>query len=836
MSSIYPSALRIDSGRCRGEAIINTPLPKFSWALMGCGVQTACRVEVTCCDECFWDSSWVDKSEQNLRYSGKALKSGRLYEVIVSIRDENAFESRCKLGTFRTALFEGWDAPWIAPCEDFGEAAVYFERTIDLKGRKISNCVLYCCGIGYQKIKINDCAVDGNIKLAPLVSSYDKRCYFTVHSGIKELFTDNENHLQITVAQGWRRNIGPYLDHIRDRKVSFFGIPQLTAILDITFDNGDTLRITTDETWSCCHGPVIYANLFDGEVYDARIEHTSQRTYGCREVPAPGENTVMQPQELESIHVQKRYRSFSVQETENGYIFDLGQNISGVCELRLPAGFPEGTTITLTHAELLNENGDLYTAPLRGAKAKDVYISGVSNEAVTWSPEFTYHGFRYVKVEGLPFAPDRDLLSGIQFYTDIDSGSSFRCGSGLVNQIQRMIVMTERDNLHGIATDCPQRDERMGWMNDATVRFEALPYNFDVGRLFPKIIRDICDTQIDGAITCTAPYVYGERPADPVCSSFLVSAQMSWLHYGNRDIVREAYPALDAWNRCLERHSADGIVNYSYYGDWASPEDCCIGGAASAITPGIFMSTGYHYMNAKLLASFARILGKDSEAERHEKRAEYVRQAILDKWLNADGTICTGSQACQAFALRLGILPEALRKMAAAKMNDSVVKAGNRITTGNLCTLYLMEMLAEYGYINTAWEIITREAYPSWGYMLQNGATTVWERLELKEDPGMNSHCHPMYGAVGKWLYSHIIGIIPTAPGFEKVCIHPYLPDKLLSAQATVSTCKGDISVRWEKKYGETRLFVSVPSGMTAFIEVNCMAKEVKTGTYHFVI
>ena len=285
----------------------------------------------------------------------------------------------------------------------------------------------------------------------------------------------------------------------------------------------------------------------------------------------------------------------------------------------------------LKHSEVLDEDGDLYTAPLRGARAEDRYITGVSsNQPIKWRPVFTYHGFRYVKVTGLNFVPDRHFLTGLQLYTAIDNASSFRCGSALANQIQHMVLMTERDNLHSIATDCPQRDERMAWLNDSTVRFEELPYNFDGGRLFRKIARDICDAQQDGAISCTAPYIFGGRPADPVCSSFLIAAQMSWLHYGDKSLLCEVYPALSAWNDYLTRNSKDGIVTYSYYGDWAGPQDCCHNeSATSAITPGEFMSTGYYYMNSCLLASFARILGKEQDVRRHEERAELTRKAML---------------------------------------------------------------------------------------------------------------------------------------------------------------------------------------------------------------
>ena len=287
-----------------------------------------------------------------------------------------------------------------------------------------------------------------------------------------------------------------------------------------------------------------------------------------------------------------------------------------------------------------------------------------------------------------------------------------------------------------------------------------------------------------------------------------------------------------AWNDYLEKISEGGIIPLTYYGDWASPKDCCMGSARSALTPGEFMSTGYHYLNSKLLATFADILGMSGDSERHIKRAELVKEAMLSKWLSEEGRIATGSEACQAFALRLGIIPEGMRENAAAIMHDAVKNAGMRLTTGNLCTLYFMEMLAEYGYIDTAWELITREEYPSWGYMMQNGATTVWERFELKKDPGMNSHCHPMYGAVGKWLYTHIAGITPTEAGFKNMLIRPYMPKKLLSAQATVDTCRGDVTVKWDKSYGKTHLLVDIPSGSEAKIVFGGKEFNVVGGTH----
>lgn len=721
---------------------------------------------------------------------------------------------------------------WIAPVEDMGEAVIYFEKEIEVN-EAVESATLYVCGIGNHYVEMNGKAISDHI-LAPAISGYDERCYYEAIDVTDKLIC-GKNALEIQVGQGWRRNLGDYTKHFGSRKITFFGIPQLTAYLEVTYKSRKNLTVITDESWTSRGGNITESNLFNGETYDARVEAVSG--VKCKKVHAPGENVKMCLQELEPIRIKKIYEPISMHKAKDGYVFDLGQNIAGLAELDIPEGLPEGTVLTLTFSELLDREGDLFTAPLRGAKSTDRYIVG-KNGLKSWMPKFTYHGFRYIKLCGLPFAPNKSIIRGVQFYTDIDSGSTFRCGNALVNEIHRMVVITERDNLHSIATDCPQRDERCGWMNDATVRFEEMPYNFNAENLFPKIVRDLCDTQKDGAITDTAPYLFGSRPADPVSSSFLIAAEMSYLHYGNVELIKEAYDNFVAWNDYLASRCKDGIVDYSYWGDWAGPEDCCWGPERpeSGVTPGIFMSTGYHFYNAKLLAKFAEILGKDNDRDAHLARAEYVRGAMLDKWFTEDGKFATGSQACQALGLRFGIIPEDKRVAAAKIMNDAVVDAGMRITTGNLCSLYLMEMLAEYGYIDTAWELITKEDYPSIGFMIANGATTIWERMELKKNPSMNSHCHPMYGAIGKWFYSHLAGVTPKAAGFTKAQIKPNLPEKLLYTEANVVTKLGDLKVRWEKNYGETRLLTAIPKGMTATVSFGDKTEEVGEGTHLFYL
>ena len=842
-----PTNLRLDFGRWEDLFITGNPKPVFSWAVQATANnqhQSACRIQIETNGHSVWDSNWIPQKEQQLVYDGEPLESSTTYLFTLMVRNSDGCYSEPVQRTFTTALLEPWPAQWIQPAEDYGDSAIYATKRFSLTQLPASS-MLYACGIGCQQLYLNGYRIDPGEHLSPSVSSYHKRCYYTAHANLQHLLRIGENVIGIIVAPGWRRNTGAYLDATGGREIPFMGPPQLTAVLEMAFEHGSVTRICTDESWRCQRGPITYTNLYQGETYDARQEipdwclpASLQAGAPCRIAQAPGSSCAMQLQELEPIRACKVYRPrYLVQPRAGVFIFDFGQNLAGICEIRIPPDFPEGAQITLRHAELLNEQGMLNTAPLRTAAAMDTYIAGSGRHgARSWMPSFSYHGFRFVEVTGLRRVPDHDFICAHAIYNAVDNRSTFRCGNGMVNQLQEAIVATERANLHGVPTDCPQRDERMFWLNDATVRFEEMLFNLDAGRLFPKIVRDIIDSQAsDGAIPCTVPYIYGAQPTDPVCSSFLIAVRQAYLQYGNVELVREAYPALCAWNDCIYRFAHEDLIPYTLYGDWASPEDCCMKIAPfSAVTPGAVLSTGFCYYNATLLAWFAQILGLQEAAQKHVSRADKIRTAMLRRWLQKDGTFATGSQACQAFALWIGIIPEAQQPLVAGKLHEAVAAAGYRLTTGNLCTLYVMDALADHGYMEDAWTLLTREAYPSWGYMLQNDATTIWERFELKKDPKMNSHCHPMYGAVGAWLYTHLAGIRPTEAGYSKVIIQPRIPAQLTFAEVILDTCKGDFLVKWQKQYGKLTLYVTIPFGSEAEIHTPGGVCHVKSGTYVF--
>lgn len=818
--------------------VVDNDAPVFSWSVLSYGkdlYQKSFRLDLfergtsVLSLEPFW-SAEKETKEQSIKYDGPPLGEGKSYMAMLVVTDNLGRTSKHYSRTFVNGRLT-WDAEWIAVTEDRKEAVVEFRHEFDVE-KDIKECVLFVCGIGYHRAYVNGQVVMGGV-LAPSVSNYNKTCYYEVLDVDLRNLRHGRNEISVIVGEGWRRINTLQMGYT----ASFTGMPQLTAMMKLTFTDGSEEWIKTNDNWKWRFTPYVSCTIFGGSVYDERAFDTEDKDVLV--VDPPG--GIMRPDILEPINEQKTYRPKSIFCPEEGvYVIDFGQNIAGYCHIKLPAFMESGQEIVIRHAEELDENGNLYTAPLREAAQTDKFVSkGAIYEGQWFSPMFTYHGFRYVEVTGVEFLKKEDIYA-VSIYNSIDKESFFTSGSPMLNQVHQNALMTERSNIHSLLTDCPQRDERMAWLNDATVRFQALPYCFNINRIFVKTIRDVINDQVDGMITCTAPFVYGQRPADPVCSSFLIAGLEHYMATGGTDILEEAYESFKAWEEYLLSRSDNYIVNYSYYGDWASPSYACMSEefAVSKVTPGELMSTGYSYLNCKMLHEFALILDKEEDAEYFKEVMEKIKEAFVEKWFDKESCIvAAGSHASQAFPLWLGIIPEEYRQKVCDVLRNDLVQNNYQFTTGNLCTRYMLEVLTQYGYVDDAYEIMTKETYPSIGYMIQNEATTVWERFELKKNPGMNSHNHPMYGSVYYWFYAYILGIKPSEKAFDVVDIKPYFPSKLLSAHGEVETIKGKISVRWANRYGNIHLYVTVPFGVTANVYLkDDEVVTVNSGCHYFKI
>lgn len=802
--------------------LIDNDAPVFSWSVsseLNNSEQTGWELRVfhKKSGREVWNASMLSR-EQKAVYAGEPLEAGESYCASVRIKDNHGRLSNWSEPKEFVSGSMQWQAGWIAVKEDKVRVPAQFYTCFENKG-DIAGCVIFVCGVGEHRVSVNGAPLIGG-ELAPSYTNFAKLCCYEVLRA-DSLLREGENTVAVTVADGWRRMDSQFIfDHIR-REIEFFGIPQLSASIKLSMKDGSVKWIHTDKaSWKARRTPIVEANLYDGYVYDERLEGRNE-PLSVIEAPPLG---AMRADAAEPITMHEVYKPVSIFWPKPGLaVVDFGQNIAGVCRLRLPCQMNEGQKVVIEHAEMLDEDGALYMAPLRGVKARDEFISsGRKYNNEYFVPAFTYHGFRYAQISGYEDITREDI-EAVALYSDMASESFFECGSPMLNRIHKNCVQTEKSNIHSIFTDCPQRNERMAWINDLTPRFEALPYNFNVSRLFTKTVRDIINDQQDGMIAYTNPYIYSARPADPVCSSFLIAGMESLKFAGNDGILREGYEHFKAWEDYLLGRSEDYILNYTLNGDWASPAYACIDEERcySAVTPGELLSTGYSYYNCLLLADFAQRLGRTQESEKYSDIALKVREAFLNKWFDAQtGIVATGSDACQAFALWLDILPEESRSKAARVMKEQLEANNYRFTTGSICTRYMVEMLTRYGYADQAYTLMTLDRYPSYGYSIQNEGTTIWERFELKKNPTMNSHSHPMYASVDKWLYGYICGVSVLEPGCSEIKIKPYFPAGLLSAQCRINTIKGDIGVRWVRKYGAFHIYLNIPFGVRAQLEL----------------
>ncbi|MDO4336846.1 MAG: family 78 glycoside hydrolase catalytic domain [Eubacteriales bacterium] len=765
-----------------------------------------------------WDTGWiVSEQSEAVKYQGSPLKEDCDYSAQVMIRTNTGRLTESDRISFSTGISdENWISEWLKPYQPEASAPM-FRREFFLE-KPLKRARLYVCGLGYCEAYLNG-EKAGQDLLGPAWTDYRKRVCYTVYD-VKKLLKQGENVIGILLGRGW---YGSMINHALD------GI-LFSAQLSVTYEDGQKVWFSIEKNsgWKVYSGgPIKENSIYIGEVYDARDEADGWNDTGFDAsyengwktaiVTEPPEGIVV-PKDVEPIEKICRISPAAVTEPEAGcFVIDFGQNIAGLIEIEIEE--PEGTEITIRYAELLDDKGMLNTANLRTAQAKDVYIS--AGKKAHYCPRFTYHGFRYAEIRGISKKESISGLKAAVVRNAVDKRGHFECHSDLVNKIQDMCVWTESNNLHWVPTDCPQRDERLGWLNDLTVRAEEAVYNFELHRFYTKFLQDIADAQgkRTGAITDTVPYTrYGSQPADPVCSSFLILGWLMYQHYGDRDTLEKYYGCFSAWTQYLYSVSEDGIVPYSYYGDWASPISGSIegsygSGAVSGITPGTLMSTGFLYYNAGLMRQMAIILEKQEDLPLWEKIAGDTKKALNEKFYHSQtGDYASGSQAANTFMVWLGIAPD--KEKTVKRIVKDVKEHKIHLTTGNICSRYILEVLTENGYVDLAYALVTQTTYPSWGYMVEKGATTTWERWEFVESGpllGMASHDHPMYSTVSAWFYRYLLGIQVEEAGFRTFRVHPYFPKKLPWVKGELNTVKGKIEVAWEKSEQEAVVSVTVP-------------------------
>lgn len=821
---------------------LNMDHPRFSWSYENApdkAVQTEYRIIVKKDNEngeIVWDSQAVKSKEtSNIFYQGKPLETAGIYCYEVTAVLDNGAAVKSGPAYFSMGLMGDdaeWKAEWIGGAH-LGYSCYWYRKEFHLD-KPVKQAAAFVLSSCYYVLTVNGQKADDTL-LNNVTSDYQKTLYYATYDITDKIHSEGANALGMAVGYGWE-NLRLSEDGIGWEENSF------SAEIYVLYEDGTKEWIYSDLNgwYYTLEGPILYNSIYNGETYDARKEITGfdrpgyamdQKWYPAVNHESPGGK--IKSQYLEPIRIVKELKPQHIYRNADGSCtVDFGQNFAGWMRLKVQG--PAGTKIELQYAELEYEDHTVNTISLRGAKARDTYyLKGEGTEI--YEPSFTFHGFRYVQVFGLTEEPKDEMFTGCVIHSAVKRVGMFESGNKLLNQIYNNIVWTECSNLYGVPTDCPQRDERLGWLNDMTVRNECAVYNYRLPQLYEKWMQDIRDAQgkDTGAITDTAPFRrYGTRPADPVSSSFLLAPWNIYVHYGDKKILEENYEPIKRWVGFLLKNSDDYIVRYSQMGDWAGPImgtdiDSSGGGAISTITPTVLMATGYLYYNCVIVSKMAEVLGRKEDMEHYLELSKKVADSFEKKFFNEkEGYYAQNSQASNTFPLYLGIVPEKYKDKVLENLVDDIKKHGNHFTTGNLCSRYIVEVLLRNGQEDLAYEVLNSTEYPGWGYMVANGATTIWERWEKVTEDGvqaaMASYNHPMNGAMGVAFSKHLAGIVADEkhPAFERFAICPVLPKKLDHVSFVYESVKGSVKSEWINESDTITMNIRIPVGSEADVYV----------------
>jgi alpha-L-rhamnosidase len=822
---------------------IDVKLPRFSWKLNHGGrdiTQSSYQIQVAKnidnlmeSIDLIWDSGKVDSKKTTILFNGNPLESCERYVWRVRWWNQRNQESQfSEIATFETGLLEesDWKSKWI-------EGKDLFRKKVTIN-REIESVRVYISGLGFYEIYVNGKRIGDHV-LDPGWTSYDELVLYSTYD-ITQEFVTGENIIGVMLgngryAQKSSENLPPYMYEFIER----YGHPPKKLLLQVhvNYVNGIKDLIISDESWRTENGPIIEDDIFNGEKYDARLEKPGWTRSGFNDsdwiytslTNPPGGKLVSQAS-CPPIKKIRNIQPINLHNPEPGsYIYDMGQNFAGWVKLKVQG--PRGSEVRLRFAELLGEDQTLKLEPNRSAEATSTYILKGENVEF-YEPRFTYYGFRYVEVTGYPGTPKLDSIEGVVVNTDVNMIGGFSCSNNLINNIHKNIIWGQLSNLMSIPTDCPQRDERLGWTGDAQLTIEEILYNFDAVPFFNKWLHDLRMAQReDGAIPNFVPATNSSYNVDPAWGiACVIIPWYMYLHYGDMRILDENYLMMKKWTEYLESISSDNILRIEKFGDWCPP-----GQIKPLNTEGTLTSTWSFYQSVYLLQRIQKILGLTKEAKKTSVLSERIKNAFNEEFLK-ESYYDRGSQTSNILPLYLEIVPkEMLNNVLNHLIMDIEINHDGHLSTGIIGTRYLFDTLTKHGYSELAYRIATKKTYPSWGYMINEGATTLWERWEKLASSGMNSHNHIMFGSIDAWFYKSLAGIRvdPNQPGFENVIIMSHLVGDLTYASASIETTLGKVSSSWENYNEEFFHKISLPVNSQGTVYIQKKGKknsEIKEG------
>ncbi len=848
---------------------IDVSEPRFSWWLAsGQGsAQTAYELkisEIAPTDQSgkpVWESKKVNAAQSvDATARGFSPRPATRYAWQVRYWDQNGQASAwSERAYFETGLMgnDAWkEAKWIAhPERDYSKslAPAYLRKEFTVS-KPIARARLYVTARGLFQAWINGTQV-GNDYFTPGWTDYRKTNQYLVYD-VTPLLKTGDNAIGTILGEGWYAG---YM-FFQNARHAYGKEPALKLRLDLTYDDGSTDRIYSDEHWKVSTGPILDSDFYNGENYDANREidgwnkagYAAGQWKNVQVCPEGGETLIAKVSQPVRA-VETLYPALLGKASNGELVLDFGQNMVGILRLTLPG--KQGQKLTIRYAEMLNEDGTLYTANLRSAKSTDSYIFAKDGN-MDWSPTFTFHGFRYIGISGIQ---DESLLNnaqarsdfikhiqGLVLHNDMPRTGKFFCSDPLVNRLQSNIVWGQRGNFLEVPTDCPQRDERLGWTGDAQIFARTATFNYDVRAFFEKWMKDVRDAQFpDGAVTHIVPAKpdWHDRGAAAWADAVTVVPWVIYQQYGDRRILEENYDAMKAWVEYMKTTANEGIRPEEGFGDWLALDRPGNPAPHETDTPKALVGTAYFAHCADILARSAAILGKNSDAEKYRELHRFVRNAFIRKFVHEDGSISGNTQTVYLLALAFDLLPENKRPQAIDRLVADIRARDWHLSTGFVGTGIMMPTLDAIGKQDVAFTLLKQETYPGWLYSIHQGATTMWERWNsyTKDkgfgDVGMNSFNHYAYGAVGEWIYARIGGLTSVEPGFKKSLIQPVPGGGITFAQAELDTPYGQLLSHWEITNGKFKLHTVIPPNTTADIVLpDGSKKAVLSGKYDFEI
>ena len=721
----------------------------------------------------------------------------------------------CKYGE---GLYGGFDKRYILP------PPPYLRKDFSLS-KPVKEAYVYVTALGLYEMRINGQKISDAI-LTPGWSDFRKRVNYNAYD-VTGLLKEGDNAAGAILADGWYAGYLAW-NRVRGR---YGNEPRFIAQMEIEYIDGRRETIVTDSSWKASYGPIFEADVLEGVTYDAREEMPGWDKTKFDDskwdsvTVTDSVDIIMQVHAGEPVRVEKEIEPIEITEPHPGYyVFDLGQNFSGFARLKIKG--EAGQKVTIKFAETLNKDGSTYTANLRDARATETYICKGDGVEI-WQPDFTFHGFRYVEVTGISEMPGKDMITGLVIHSDTPVVGSFECSNGLINQIYSNVTWSQRSNFVDVPTDCPQRDERMGWLGDAQIFVRAATYNMDVASFFSKWMWDVVDGQSeDGKFPDVAPNMAASGSGSAAwADAGIICPWTIYKVYNDKKILEQHYPAMQKWMEFCEKNS-DGLLRpKTEYPDWLSiGED----------TPREIIGTTYFAYSAGLMSEIAEAIGKHEDAKKYAELKERIKDAFNKAYVSEDGTIKGNTQCCYVLALYFDLLDKEMRPIAAKHLIGRIEAMNWHLSTGFVGLSYLMPVLAETGNVDTAYRLMLNETFPGWGYSIKNGATTIWERwdgwTEEKgfQAPGMNSFNHYSLGAVSSWLMGGIAGIETDGVAYRKIVIKPLPGGGLSYAKGSFDSINGLIKSIWRHEGGVFVLDVTVPANTSAtvYVPTSCMCLE----------